>query len=52
MQKNRNSVVESVSYQYTRADYIKDAIGIACLGVGFGIMVWFAFALDVITTGM
>ena len=41
-----------VPYQYTTMDYIKDGLAVAFLGATFFIVVWIAFAMDVITTGM
>jgi hypothetical protein len=47
-----NPPVDCTSYQYTRLDYVKDAVaGVILMGSIF-IMIWIAFAMDVITTGM
>ena len=50
--RNPNSVADSNSYQYTRFDYVKDALASVILMGGIFVMIWIAFALDVITTGM
>lgn len=39
-------------YHYTLEDRIKDAVASVLLAIGFFGVVWVAFALDVITTGM
>lgn len=49
---NPNPQVDAVSYQYTRMDYIKDAVAGVFLMASFFVVVWIAFAMDVITTGM
>lgn len=49
---NPNPEVDAVSYQYTKIDYAKDILATLVLGAGFFVMIWIAFALDVITTGM
>ena len=50
--EQRPPVVETVSYQYTTMDYVKDALAGVLLAAGFFVVVWIAFAMDVITTGM
>jgi|1_EtaG_2_1085319.scaffolds.fasta_scaffold46438_3 hypothetical protein len=45
-------VVEATSYQYSRLDYVKDALAAVILMGGIFVMIWIAFALDVMTTGM
>jgi len=49
---NPSSVVDSNSYQYTRLDYVKDALAAVILMSGIFVMIWIAFAMDVLTTGM
>ncbi len=47
-----NPPVDSTSYQYAALDYVKDAVaGVILMGTMF-VMIWIAFAMDVITTGM
>ena len=47
-----DQVVDSASYQYSRLDYAKDAMAAVILMGSIFVMIWIAFALDVMTTGM
>lgn len=49
---NPNPQVDAVSYQYTRTEQIVDAVAGVFLMAAFFVVVWIAFAMDVITTGM
>ena len=44
--------MEELKYVYTFEDKVRDAIGALSLFVWWGSMIWIAFALDVMTTGM
>jgi hypothetical protein len=52
VQQPANQYVEAVNYQYTNFDYFKDACACAVCAVGFFVLIWISFAMDVITTGM
>ena len=39
-------------YKYTTMDCVKDAVATTFAGAAFFVIVWIAFAMDVITTGM
>ena len=52
MTEKPDQVVDSTSYQYSRLDYAKDAMAAVILMGSIFVMIWIAFALDVMTTGM
>jgi hypothetical protein len=49
IQKPQPTLVVS---EYTTLDYVKDALAAVLLMGTIFVMIWIAFALDVITTGM
>jgi len=44
--------LETVSHQYTQLDAVKDAVAAVFCAAAFFVLIWIAFAMDVITTGM
>ena len=52
MTEKPDQVVDSTSYQYSRLDYAKDVVASVILMCGIFVMIWIAFAMDVLTTGM
>ena len=50
--RNSNSRPDVTTYQYSKLDYAKDAAAALLLMGTIFVMIWVAFAMDVITTGM
>jgi len=42
----------TAEYKYTKLNRYSDVVATVLLSVGFFVMTWIAFAMDVMTTGM